>query len=139
MHTTHFTLPNHSSPADSLLNVKSYLALEWRQRFLFPTEFKGDMSQEDKMRYQRGKFVFAHQRFTLRQLSKDNRPIGLPLLLMFLHTKDIWCNMSCFLAWMDEIYPLEQTHIFLNSLDWKVCLEQFTKLFHSFSSHVDFS
>ena len=36
------------------------------------------------------------QRFTPRQLSKDNRPIFLLLFLMFLHAKDIWRNIHVF-------------------------------------------
>ena len=36
------------------------------------------------------------QRFTPRQLSKDNRPIVLLLFLTFLHAKDIWRNMHVF-------------------------------------------
>ena len=37
-----------------------------------------------------GKFVFVTpKRFTQRILSKDNRPIVLPLFLILLHAKDI--------------------------------------------------
>ena len=36
------------------------------------------------------------QRFTPRQLSKDNRPIVLLLFLMFPHAKDIWRNIHVF-------------------------------------------
>ena len=36
------------------------------------------------------------QRFTPRQLSKDNRPIVLLLFLTFLHAKDIWRNIHVF-------------------------------------------
>ena len=36
------------------------------------------------------------QRFTPRQLSKDNRPIVLLLFLTFLHAKDIWRNIHIF-------------------------------------------
>ena len=37
--------------------------------------------------------LFFCQRFTPHQLSKDNRHIVLLLFLMFLHAKDIWCNI----------------------------------------------
>ena len=44
------------------------------------------------------------QRFTPRQLSKDNRPIVLLLFLTFLHAKDIWHNIHVFQRGSPHLY-----------------------------------
>ena len=38
------------------------------------------------------KFVLLRQKFVPNQLPKDNSSVVLPLFLMVLHAKDIWCS-----------------------------------------------
>ena len=65
-----------------------------------------------------GSFLLC-QRFMPHQLSKDNRPIIPPLLLMLLHAKNIWRNMHVFQCGSFAKVPLQvQTRNF----SWKVPL-----------------